>query len=369
MRRRYSQTVTLNLQEYVPLAPFTTLRVGGPARWFAETRSESDVSDAAAFATERKVPLFVLGGGSNLLVSDAGFPGMVLRVALRGRRILEADCAEDALVEAAAGEDWNALVDYAVENSLAGMECLAGIPGDVGGTPVQNVGAYGQEVADTIEEVRAFDLARHTYVTLTHAECAFSYRRSVFNSVARDGTDARGRYIVTRVTYRLRRGGPPAVRYADVQRYFASQTPPCEAPSLRQVYSAIREIRAGKGMLAGQSGPNAQSAGSFFKNPIVPAASIEHIAAALELAPAQVPRWPAQDGMVKVPAAWLIERAGFPRGFTLGRAGVSSLHTLALVNLAGATASDLVALRDLIAERVDARFHIRLEQEPVLLGF
>lgn len=361
--------MTLIVQENIPLAPFTTLRVGGPARLFVEARTEPEIEAAAALGRDRGLPLFVLGGGSNLLVSDRGFPGLVLRVALTGRRILDSGTPSEALVEAAAGEDWNALVDFAVEHALGGMECLAGIPGEVGGTPVQNVGAYGQEVADTITAVRAFDLTARAFVSLTHAECLFSYRRSLFNSVAPDGTDSRGRYIVTAVTYRLRRKAEPALRYADVQRYFASRVTARETPTLREVYHAIREIRAGKGMLAGQPGPNAQSAGSFFKNPIVPMESLDTIAATLEFTRAEIPHWPTPDGLIKLPAAWLIERAGFPRGFTLGRAGISTVHTLALVNRGGATAADLLALRDRITETVAERFAIRLEQEPVLLGF
>ncbi|MDP9038046.1 MAG: UDP-N-acetylmuramate dehydrogenase [Acidobacteriota bacterium] len=361
--------MTFELQENVPLAPFTTLRVGGPARWFAEARTETEIAAAAAFAEDRGVELFVLGGGSNLLVSDAGFAGLVLRVGLTGRAVRESETAGEALLDAAAGEDWDGLVGFAVERGLAGLECLAGIPGEVGGTPVQNVGAYGQEVADTVVEVRAFDREARGYVALSHAECAFSYRRSVFNSVLPDGTDARGRYVVSRVTYRLARNGSPALRYADVQRYFAERGQPGGIPTLREVYDAIRVIRARKGMLAGQPGANARSAGSFFKNPIVGAERAEAIASALRVPAAEVPHWPAGEGRIKLPAAWLIERAGFPRGYTLGRAGISTLHTLALVNRGGATAGEIVALRDAVRAGVESRFGVHLEQEPVLLGF
>ena len=347
----------LQIEENVPLAPYTTLGVGGPARWFCRAQSEAEVEQAIAFARDRGLPLFVLGGGSNLLVSDAGFEGLVLRVALRGRQISpEPDGA--ALLQAAAGEDWDPLVRFAVDRNLAGIECLAGIPGDTGGTPVQNVGAYGQEVAETIVSVRAYDLERNTFVELSHADCGFAYRRSIFNS------SARGRYIVTSVRYRLRRDGDPALRYADVQRHFAGRT-----PTLREVYNGVREIRSTKGMLAHQGGENGQSAGSFFKNPIVEAAVISRIATALGIAEADVPRWPAPDAHIKLPAAWLIERAGFPRGFVLGRAGISTRHTLALVNRGGATAAEICALRDAVIHGVEDRFAVSLEQEPVLLGF
>ena len=350
------------MQQNVPLAPYTTLGVGGPARWFCQAETEADLSGAVAFARDHEVPLFVLGGGSNLLVSDAGFDGLVLRVAIPGR-ILTDSTENNADLTAGAGEDWDPLVRFAVEQNLAGIECLAGIPGSVGGTPVQNVGAYGQEVADTILRVRAYDLHRTVWVELPRDQCGFAYRRSIFNSTAR------GRYIVTEVTYRLRRGGETAIRYADLQKHFRDQLAAGHKPTLTEVFEAVRSIRAGKGMLAGQGGPNSRSAGSFFKNPVVPEAAVERVAATLSLPHNDVPRWPAGAGLVKLPAAWLVERAGFPRGYELGHAGISTLHTLALVNRGNANAADLVTLRDRIIEAVTARFGVVLEQEPVLLGF
>jgi UDP-N-acetylmuramate dehydrogenase len=352
----------IEVQKNVPLAPYTTLGVGGPALWFCEASTEPEVAEAVAFAHEKKVPLFVLGGGSNLLVSDSGFAGLVLRVSVPGRTVTQGESSTVDL-EAGAGEDWDAVVRLAVEHDFAGMECLAGIPGDVGGTPVQNVGAYGQEVADTIVRVRAFDLEQAEWVDLTREQCGFAYRRSIFNSTHR------GRYIVTAVTYRLRHRGAPSLRYADVQRHFAAQLSAGQQPSLVEVYEAVRQIRAGKGMLAGQGGPNGQSAGSFFKNPVVPETHVESIASAVSMPPADVPRWPVGEGFVKLPAAWLIERAGFARGYTMGPAGISTLHTLALVNRGGARAVDLLALRDTVIAGVASRFGVRLEQEPVLLGF
>jgi UDP-N-acetylmuramate dehydrogenase len=270
---------------------------------------------------------------------------------------------ESVLLEVGAGENWDDVVLHAVDNAYAGIECLAGIPGDVGGTPVQNVGAYGQEVAEAIVQVRAYDLTTRKFVDLDHEACRFGYRRSLFN------TDERGRYIVTAVTYKLRPGGEPALRYADVKRHFAAEIDRGEKLTLRQVYDAVRSIREQKGMLAGQGGPDGRSAGSFFKNPVVPSAMVAQVALQAGCSAEEVPQYRAGEGMVKLPAAWLVERAGFHKGFAMGRAAISSRHTLALVNLGGATAVELIALRDAVMKAVQKKFAIDLEQEPVMLGF
>jgi UDP-N-acetylmuramate dehydrogenase len=352
----------LKVQEFIPLAPYTTLRIGGPARFFCEVKDEVEIAEVVSFANGRNLPLFVLGGGSNLLVSDAGFDGVVLRLGVpfgKGER----RHSESVLLEVGAGENWDDLVRYAVDCGYAGIECLAGIPGDVGGTPVQNVGAYGQEVAETIAQVRAYDLETNAFVDLDHEACRFGYRRSLFNA------EARGRYIVTAVTYKLRPGGEPALRYADVKRYFAAQFERGEQPSLRQVYDGVRSIREQKGMLAGQGGPDGRSAGSFFKNPVIPLATLPQIALKGGCRPEEIPQYPGGEGKVKLAAAWLVERAGFHKGFAMGRAAISSRHTLALVNLGDATALELVALRDAVMTAVKDKFGVQLEQEPVMLGF
>jgi UDP-N-acetylmuramate dehydrogenase len=343
-------------EENKALAPFTTFGIGGPARWFVEARTEDDVATAAEWAREHCVPLFVLGGGSNLLVADSGFDGLVLHVGLLGIDVEERDSA-DVLFRVAAGEDWEHCVGRALQENCAGVECLAGIPGTAGGTPVQNVGAYGQEVSSVIERVRVFDLVEDVCVELEAVECEFAYRKSRFNS-----TD-RGRFVVTRVDYRLHRGGAPTLRYADLQRALAGDA----EPKLAAVAEAVRRIRQSKGMLLVEGDPDCRSAGSFFKNPVVAEEQMHRIAATADREP---PRFPAGlDGSVKVPAAWLIEQAGFSKGFTMGAAGVSSRHTLALINRGGATAADVMALADRIGDAVEARFGIRLELEPVLLGF
>ena len=340
-------------QEHIPLAPHTTFRVGGPARWFAQARTEDDILEGVAFAKEHGLPLFVLGGGSNLLVSDAGFPGLVLHIDLKGITL-----GEDGLLSAAAGEEWDQLVSQVVAANCAGVECLAGIPGSVGGTPVQNVGAYGQEVSQTILEVRALDSKMGAFVDLPASACGFSYRQSIFNH----GSE-RGRYIVTQVVYELRRDAEPLLSYADLKRYFQDWRKP---PGLGEVAAAVREIRRAKGMLLVEGDPDCASAGSFFKNPVV---AEEVLLRAQQVATeSPVPHFAAGDGLVKVPAAWLLEHAGFHRGLSLGRAGISSRHTLALINSGGATAAEIAALRDQIVSGVEQRFGIRLEPEPVWVG-
>jgi len=343
----------LTIRESVPLAPFTTLGIGGPARYFAEAATEDEVADAVAWARERGLPLFVLGGGSNLLVRDAGFEGLVLHISLCG---IEHD--GNGLFEVAAGEIWDAFVDLALALDMAGIECLAGIPGSVGGTPVQNVGAYGQEVAETIESVRALDRSTGVWTTLPHRECRFRYRESLFN------TDEPNRYIVTSVRFRLRPHGVPSLRYAELQRMLANQP----SPTLAEVAATVRELRRRKGMLLVPGDPDCHSAGSFFKNPIISADDLLRIAAAAGVAPTEIPQWPAAEHRIKLPAAWLLERAGFRKGYADGAAGLSTRHTLALVNRGGATSADIERLQDHIVATVSARFGLTLEREPVLLG-
>lgn len=340
----------MHLREQVALAPYTTFGIGGPARWWAEITAEGELVEAVRFAAEQRLPLFVLGGGSNVLISDEGFPGVVVHIALRGMS------QDGDVFRAGAGENWDDLVERVVGLDYGGIECLAGIPGTVGGTPVQNVGAYGQEVSQTIAAVRALEIASTEFRNLSPADCGFSYRHSIFNSSQRD------RYVVTRVDYRFIPGAEPLLAYPDVQRYFAEHQ---GTPSLAETAAAVREIRHRKGMLLVKGEPDCRSAGSFFRNPVVPRSVYETIA---EANPTAVPCWPAADGAVKLPAAWLVEQAGFPKGYSAGAAGISSRHTLALVNRGGATARDVAALRDRIVAAVAAKFGIRLEPEPVWVG-
>ncbi len=344
----------MHLLENVPLAPRTTFRIGGPARWLAEVRTEDDLTEALAFATTRNLPLFALGGGSNLLIPDGGFDGLVLHLDLQGS--LE---RTGNLVDVPAGTDWDFLVRTLCEQNLCGMECLAGIPGLAGASPIQNIGAYGQEAAETIHTVRAYDRHTRQFVTLPREACRFAYRSSLFN------TTARNRYFITRVTFALDPAARPNLTYADLRAHFAGNP----NPTPLEVYTAVREIRRAKGMILLPDGAegvdDTRSAGSFFKNPIVPASVVGTIAEALALPEESIPRYPAPGGMVKLPAAWLLERAGFHRAFAMGQAGISSRHTLALINRGNARYADLARLRDHIVATVQARFHLTLEQEPV----
>lgn len=344
----------MQIRENEPLAARTTLGVGGAARWFVEAGDENEVVAAAQWAQERGLPLFVLGGGSNLLVADAGFDGLVLVVGLKGL------VQKDDLLCAAGGELWDHVVDFAVARGLAGLESLAGIPGTAGGTPVQNVGAYGCEVAETIERVRAYDLEAGCFVEFAGGACGFGYRQSRFNSAER------GRYVVTRVDYRLRAGGVAELRYADLKSYFGEKK---NAPTLVEVAEAVRTIRRRKGMVWVEGEADCRSAGSFFKNPAVEpakAAALRDWAAARGL---QLRTYPTDGGKEKIPAAWLIEQAGFPKGYALGAAGISSRHTLALINRGGARAAEILALAERIKAGVAERFGIALAMEPVRLGF
>ncbi len=347
------------MREQLPLAPLTTLGVGGPARYFAAAQSEAEVVEAVEFARSREVPLLVLGGGSNLVVADAGFAGLVLKIAID--EVSQRATDDDRVIfTAGAGCDWDALVERAVAANCAGLECLSGIPGTVGGTPIQNVGAYGQEVSQTIEQVRVLDLRSMRVATLSNRDCGFAYRASIFN------TSERGRYIVLAVSFALRAGGKPALRYPDLQKFFATQS---TEPTLREVRSAVREIRHRKAMLIVAGEEDARSAGSFFKNPILPQVFVDGLAARVALRGLQLPSFPAHEGFRKISAAWLVEHAGFAKGYTRGRAAISRKHALAIVNRGGATAAEIIALKDEIQGRVFSEFGVQLEPEAIFVGF
>ena len=357
-------------RERVMLAGYTTLGLGGPAARFIEADSDEQVIATVRGADADGEPVLVLGGGSNLVVADEGFPGTVLRLATRGVQITAA--GGGVTVAVAAGEDWDALVARCVAEGLSGIECLSGIPGLAGATPIQNVGAYGQEVAETVVTVRAYDRLRDTVVTLASADCGFGYRTSAFKRgggagrrAARDPAAATGRFVVLGVTFRLARDPLSApLRYAELARALGAgeggRVP------LADARSAVLALRRGKGMVLDPRDPDTRSAGSFFTNPVLDErqfAEVERRAAA------RVPHFAAGDGLVKVPAAWLIERAGFGKGYPgNGSARISSKHTLALINPGGASTASLVGLAREIRDGVRRSFGVELVSEPVLVG-
>ncbi|MGA7685183.1 MAG: UDP-N-acetylmuramate dehydrogenase [Terriglobales bacterium] len=378
----------MTIQENVALAPLTTLKVGGAARYFAEARNEDDAREAVRFAKTRGLPLFVLGGGSNLVIADAGWPGLVLKVAIGGIATPKQNNGSNAvLFSVGAGVNWDDFVAIAVSQNCAGVECLSGIPGSVGGTPVQNVGAYGQEVAETIESVRALDtksdmkpdikpdIKEDRVVTLPKPACGFRYRSSIFNRAAgSEGGGEPGRYIILQVNYRLKRGGAASVKYADLQKHFADAA---STPSLAEVRNAVREIRRSKGMLIVPGDEDARSVGSFFKNPVLSESQFRELAVRADARGLTIPSYPALEAQHKVSAAWLVEHSGFEKGFRMGRAAISSKHALALINPGSASgnapgearAADIIELKDAIQQGVESAWGIRLIPEPVLVGF
>ncbi|HEY2867451.1 MAG TPA: UDP-N-acetylmuramate dehydrogenase [Pyrinomonadaceae bacterium] len=338
-----------HLEENVPLGPLTTLGVGGPARFLLNADSEDAIVQGFEFARSHDLPVFVLGGGSNILASDRGFDGLVIRVELRG-----ISRNDDGTITAAAGEGWDELVADRVDQGFAGVECLSGIPGTVGGTPVQNVGAYGQEVSESIVSVRCFDRRDCQIVDLANNECGFSYRTSIFNTAERD------RYVVVTVTFQLVPNGMPKIVYRDLIEHFAGRE-----PTLAETREAVLAIRRSKSMVIDLDDPNHRSAGSFFKNPIVLRDQFEVIASRYG---GEVPSFPAGEGAVKIPAAWLIEHAGFHKGYAMGAAGISTNHTLAIINRGDATAANILALATAIQTAVGNEFNIALTPEPVFVG-
>lgn len=348
----------MHVLENVPLAPLTTFKIGGPARYLVEAGSAEDVQAAVAYARSQNLPLFVLGGGSNLVISDRGWPGLVLKIGIQGiEEHIEGDMV---LYEVGAGEDWDQFVALAVRRECAGIECMSGIPGSVGGTPVQNVGAYGQEAAETIESVQVLDLKGEQVRELCREACGFSYRTSIFN------TTERGRYIILRVTYSLTPGGASRITYADLKHYFGGWNVP---PTLADTRDAVRQIRAAKGMLIRAGDEDCQSAGSFFKNPVLSAEQFEDVSCRAAARRLQIPSYPALASQRKISAAWLVEHSGFSKGYGVGRVGISHKHALAIVNRGGASAADIIELKEQIQQRVEEIWGIRLEPEPMFVGF
>ncbi|MCA9542969.1 MAG: UDP-N-acetylmuramate dehydrogenase [Myxococcales bacterium] len=339
-----------------PLAPRTTLAVGGHAAWLAPCADEGAARAALAFAATRGLPVAVLGGGSNTLVPDEGFPGLVLSPELKGVQVAAAGAGRVVLT-VGAGEDWDGLVTRAVGEGWAGLECLAGIPGRVGAAPIQNIGAYGQEVADVCQAVQVLDRRDGQVRWIPAAACGFGYRHSRFKA------DPEGALVLA-VRLELVPGGAPTVRYPQL-----AEALPAGA-DLAQARAAVLALRRSKSMVYDPADPNHRSAGSFFVNPVVADAHADRVAArvqALGLG-ARLPRWPAGEGQSKLSAAWLIERAGFERGVGEGPVGLSTQHTLAVVNRGGARAGQVLRFARRIQAGVQRAFDVALEMEPRILG-
>ncbi len=354
--------MTFAVQENVPLAGLTTIKIGGAARFFVRAGNETDVVKALEFAEQNDLKIFVLGGGSNVLIADEGFDGLVLQIALKGVSVAR-EKGDIVRITGGAGEDWEKFVALCVERNLQGVECLSGIPGTVGGTPVQNVGAYGQEVAETIVAVRCFDRRAKEFVDLSNGQCGFAYRTSIFN------TTDKNRCIVLAVTFALRKNAFPKIVYRDLQNFFGEKQ-----PSLAETRQAVLEIRRAKSMVIDEKDINSRSVGSFFKNPITGKKQFAEIEARARqskiiAATENLPSYIVDENNLKIPAAWLIEKSGFGKNFKFGRVGLSANHTLAIVNLGKATARDVLALKDEIQKKVKEKFGVELKPEPIFVGF
>jgi UDP-N-acetylmuramate dehydrogenase len=369
----------MDVTEQVLLADYTTLRLGGPARRFVAADSEAELVGIVREADAEGEPVLVLGGGSNLVVADEGFPGVVVQTAAGGVR--GARAGDEVELTAAAGESWDDLVVQSVAEGLSGIECLSGIPGVTGATPIQNVNAYGQEVAQTITLVRAYDRLLDEVVTLTAAQCEFGYRTSMFKRHAGGGRGAAlnpaaatGRHVVVSVTFRLTAEPLSApIRYAELARRL--EVAEGDRVPLAAAREAVLELRRGKGMVLDSEDPDTRSAGSFFTNPVIPAAQFEAVQAragarlAGDGAAVRIPHWPEGNEAVKVSAAWLIERSGFPKGFPgHGPVRISTKHTLALTNPGFGSTASLISLARQVKAGVLDTFGIELMNEPVLVG-
>ena len=338
------------------LADHTTIGLGGPPRRFVRADTEAGLIEAVRAADARGEPVLILGGGSNLVIADQGFDGTVIQVATRG-----VEAAEPGLLTVAAGEEWDAVVAGTIAAGLSGLECLSGIPGLAGATPIQNVGAYGQEVAQVITKVRVYDRKDQKIFFMPNEQCDFGYRTSVFRLVPA--------YIVLDVTFRLASDPLSApISYPELAKTLGIGVG--ERAKCTDVRSAVLELRRRKGMVIDPADPDTRSVGSFFVNPVLDATALARVEAiARARGGEEVPRFNAGDGMVKVPAAWLIERAGFGKGYDPGNgARISGKHTLALVNSGSATTSDLIALARQIRDGVRESFGVTLAPEPLLIG-
>jgi UDP-N-acetylmuramate dehydrogenase len=333
------------------LSSFTTLRVGGPARKIVHAHSEAELIEFVKAADSAKEPILILGGGSNLLISDAGFAGTVIRVESKGNA-LDYDACSGGMIEVSAGEDWDKFVEISIKKGFADLESLSGIPGTVGGAPIQNIGAYGHEVSETIARVKTYDRSKGEIKTFTNTECKFSYRNSIFK-------EQPGKYVILSVTFQLRKGVQSLpISYAELAKQLSVNIG--DQVEVTKVREAVLKLRASKGMLINLEN-EINSAGSFFVNPILSKSVADQL-------PADAPRWPQSDGKVKTSAAWLMEHSGVVKGEKLAGAQISDKHVLALTNSGDATAEDIIELAKRARKKVYEKFGIKLETEVQLVG-
>lgn len=345
------------ISKNVPLSTITTIAAGGPADYLACPRNESEIKDTLELASSLNLPVYAIGGGSNILASDAGFRGMLVRPSCKEISIISRD-SSTTVIKAEAGASWDDVAAFSVNANAAGIECLSGIPGNAGAAPVQNIGAYGQEIAGSLLAVNAIEIASGKSSRILGENCQFAYRQSLFK------TEWKGRFIITSIELELKTNGQASIRYGDLtEQLKLSDGDPI--PSLSAVRQAVLEVRKRKSMTNDPTDPNSRSAGSFFLNPIIP----EKLAQELKAAYQEMPIYPAPLGFLKLSAAWLINHAGFEKGFTMGQAGLSEKHVLALINRGSAKAEEIIALSEAIQQGVFKKFGVTLEPEPNMLGF
>ncbi len=354
---------TLTIEENIPLANFSTFRVGGPARYLTHVSNETDVQNALLFARKHSIPLFVLGGGSNIVISDKGFSGLVILNRIKGVETQRNE--NNVLVRAGAGENWNDVVGKCVEENLAGIECLSGIPGTVGGAVVQNIGAYGQGIHEAVKEVRAINIKTGELKIFNNKDCLFRYRDSFFKS------SGNGQFIVSGASFRLAQNGMPNISYHDIKNYFSDKN---ITPSLIDVRKAIIDIRGQKGFVLLPGYTQYQSAGSFFKNPVIPKELFNKVQVQIlqekEQGGCKDPWfWILPSENVKISAACLIERAEFARGYHKGNVGISPHHPLAIINCGQANACEIINFAKDIQKKVQEKFGIFLKPEVLFVGF
>ena len=352
-----------NLLQNISLKEYTTIKLGGFAKYFAECNSEEEIKDALIYSQQNKLKTFILGGGSNVVFSDNGFNGLVIKINLKGLQI-HSETKDRIILKVSAGENWDNFVKYCVNNNLAGLECLSGIPGSVGASPMQNIGAYGQEVKNTIIYVKTLDRETFKPVVFTNEDCDFGYRQSRFKNQDKD------RYIITEVMFRLVRGGEPEIKYPELIKSIYEDIKPEDTingkPGLSKVRETVLNLRRKKSMVVDENDPDSVSCGSFFLNPVISEDDFKELLNKIPHTETQIPNYPTEEG-IKLSSAFLIEQSGFVKGFTKNGIGISSKHSLAIINMGGTTKA-LIELTEEIKSAVYQKFGISLVPEPEIVA-